>query len=297
MRTPSPAFAFAVAALGIGLFSIMDAFMKSLVLAIGVYNALFWRVMVSAGLGAIAWRAGHDGLPSRRTLRIHLFRGTVTTVMALLFFWGLARVPMAQAITLAYIAPILALLFAAVALGERVGRRVILASILAFAGVFLILAGQSRAAPVPGAFEGALAILASAVLYAVNLVIARVQSQAARPGEIAFFQSTTVVVLLAVAAPWLAAVPAADQWPQIVIAAVLGTSSLWLLGWAYAHGETGYLATTEYTSFLYAALLGWAVFGERVSMFTIIGAAVIVGACLYAARRGDVAQPALPAAS
>jgi drug/metabolite transporter (DMT)-like permease len=302
MRAPSPAVAFAVAALGIGLFSIMDAFMKSLVLAIGVYNALFWRVTVSAGLGAIAWRAGHDGLPTQRTLRIHLLRGTVTAAMALLFFWGLARVPMAQAITLAYIAPILALiggalLFAAVALGERVGRRVILASILAFVGVFVILAGQARAAPMPGAFDGALAILASAVLYAINLVIARVQSQAARPGEIAFFQSSTVVVLLACAAPWLATVPAAAHWPQIVIAAVLGTSSLWLLGWAYAHGETGYLATTEYTSFLYAAALGWAVFGERVSAFTLIGAAVIVGACFYAARRGETAAPPLPAAS
>ena len=70
--------------------------------------------------------------------------------MALLFFWGLARVPMAQAITLAYIAPILALLFAAVALGERVGRRVILASVLAFAGVFVYIL-QGSAAGIFGA--------------------------------------------------------------------------------------------------------------------------------------------------
>ena len=57
-RTVSPALAFAIAALGIGLFSMMDAVMKSLVLAIGVYNALLWRQMVSVGLGAAAEVAG-----------------------------------------------------------------------------------------------------------------------------------------------------------------------------------------------------------------------------------------------
>jgi len=296
-RKISPALAFAVAAAGIGLFSVMDAFMKSLTLAVGVYNALFWRTMVSAGLGAVAWRVGNSGLPSGRTLRIHLLRGTVTTAMALLFFWGLARVPMAQAITLAYIAPLLALLFAAVTLGERVGRRVVIASVAALAGVLVVLAGQARATLGPEAFAGSIAILVSAVLYAINLVIARVQSQAAGPGEIAFFQSTTVTVLLACAAPWLAVFPPSVLWPQIVIAAVLATSSLWLLAWAYAHGETGYLATTEYTSFLYAAVLGWAVFGETVSLFTILGAAIIVAACLYAARRRDIAQAAVQGAT
>jgi drug/metabolite transporter (DMT)-like permease len=296
-RSVSPALAFAVAALGIGLFSIMDAFMKSLVLAIGVYNALFWRSLVSVGFGAVAWKAGRSGRPTRKALRLHAMRGVVTTIMALLFFWGLARVPMAQAITLSYIAPILALLLAAVVLGERVGKRVVVASVAAFAGVLIVMLGQSRAALGPQAFEGACAILVSAVLYAVNLVIARVQAQAAKPGEIAFFQSTVVVVMLGLAAPWLVAFPAADEWPKLVIGAALATASLFALGWAYAHGDTGYLATTEYTSFVYAACLGWAVFGERVSVWTLGGAAIIVAACLFAARRRDIAQAAVEAAA
>ena len=270
-RHLSPALAFAVAAAGIGLFSIMDAFMKALVLAMGVYNALFWRTLVGAGFGAIVWRASGGGRPSRRALRLHLARGAVTAVMATLFFWGLARVPMAQAITLTYVAPILALLLGAMVLGERVGRRVVLASAAAFAGVLVVLGGQSQMALGPEAMAGAAAILVSAMLYAINLVIARVQSQAARPQEIAFFQSTIVTLLLALAAPWLLSVPDAASWPKIVIGAALATASLLLLAWAYAHGDTGYLATTEYTSFIYAAVLGFAVFGERLSMFTVVG--------------------------
>ncbi len=207
--------------------------------------------------------------------------------MALLFFWGLARVPMAQAIALTYIAPILALLLAAWVLGERVGRPVALASVAAFAGVLVVVAGQSQGAAAMADGRGVAAILASAVLYAVNLVIARMQAQAARPGEIAFFQSGVTALLLALAAPWWADLPDAATWGRLAIAAGLSTASLLLLAWAYAHGDTGFLATSEYSSFVYAALLGWLVFGERVSGWTLAGAAIIVAACLYAARRRD----------
>lgn len=296
-RSLTPALAFAVAASGIGLFSVMDAFMKSLVLAMGVYNALFWRTLVSVGIGGAVWAASRPVWPKAAVLRLHLMRGAVTAGMALLFFWGLARVPMAQAITLTYIAPIMALILGAVVLGERVGARVVVASVAALAGVLVVIWGQSREVLGPQAFAGAAAILASAMLYAVNLVIARVQSQAARPAEISFFQSTVVVVILATTAPWLAEVPAAAQWPKLVISAGLATASLLLLAWAYAHGETGYLATTEYTSFVYAAVLGWAIFGEMLSGWTIAGAGVIVAACLYAANRRDIAQAAVEAAA
>jgi S-adenosylmethionine uptake transporter len=296
-RIVSPALAFAIAALGIGLFSMMDAVMKSLVLAIGVYNALLWRQMVSVGLGAVAWKLGNSGRPSGRALKLHLARGLVTTVMGVLFFWGLARVPMAQAISLTYIAPILALLLGAVTLGERVGLKTAFASIAALGGLLVVMIGQGREVPGPETFHGTLAILGSAVLYAVNLVIARMQSQAARPGEIAFFQALVITATLAFAAPWLAVVPEAAQWPKLILAAVLATASLWLLGWAYAHGDTGFLATTEYTSFVYAACLGFLVFGERVSAFTLAGAAIIVVACLYAARRRDIAQTSIEASA
>lgn len=295
-RPLSPALAFAVAAAGIGLFAIMDAFMKSLTLALGVYNAVIWRTGLSALFGFAAWTASGARRPTRRGMLLHVIRGALTASMGLLFFWGLARVPMAQAITLSYIAPLLALLMGALFLHERVGRRVVGASFAAFAGVLVVLAGQSRAALGPEALEGAMAVLGSALLYAVNLVVARMQSQAAGPGEIAFFQPTIVTAFLLLGAPWLLAVPEAAQYWKIIVSGLLTTVSLFLLGWAYAHGEAGYLATTEYTSFVYAATLGYVVFGERLSPYTLAGAAIIVAACLYAARRRDIAQAALEGA-
>jgi S-adenosylmethionine uptake transporter len=57
------------------------------------------------------------------------------------------------------------------------------------------------------------------------------------------------------------------------------------------------LATTEYTSFLWAALFGWLVFGERVSGYTLAGAMLIVSGCILAARRPEEASPSLEAAA
>ncbi|TKD50853.1 DMT family transporter [Sphingomonas baiyangensis] len=282
-RSASPLIAFAVALVGIAVFSAMDALMKALVIAIGVYNTLFWRNLAGVAIGAAAWVTGTMCWPGRAALRLHLVRGCVGAVMALLFFWGLARVPMAQAIALAFIAPILSLFLAAWLLGERVARRTIHASLLALAGVGVILAGQWQAELGPDAFRGALAILASALCYAWNIVLMRQQSLLADAREVAFFQSLVVAALFACAAPWLALWPQ-GQWPALIAAAILGVASLFLLAWAYARGEASYLAPTEYSSFVWAALLGWLVFGERVSGWTLAGAALIVVASAWAAR-------------
>src|SRR3954467_5390228 len=162
---PRPAVPFAVAALGIALFSTMDALMKGLSLAIGTYNALLWRTLAGAAIGGGVFFPRRSPRPGRAALRVHLIRGVMGSVMALTFFWGLARVPMAQAIALAFVAPLVALYLAAVLLKEKIERAAILASLLGFAGVVVILAGQVQADLGRDAFLGSLAILFSAGLY------------------------------------------------------------------------------------------------------------------------------------
>ena len=116
----TPLAAFLVGMIGIATFSGMDAVMKGLVIALGIYATMLWR-MVAGVVMAGALFAVRRNWPSRPVMRIHLFRGALTTVMALLFFWGIARVPLAQAIALAFIAPMIALFLAAVFLREKIG--------------------------------------------------------------------------------------------------------------------------------------------------------------------------------
>jgi S-adenosylmethionine uptake transporter len=297
MKPVTTAAAFAVATLGIALFSVMDAVMKGLVLAIGTYATLFWRSLISLSLSSALYLPRHVGWPSRDTLRLHLGRGVLTTVMGVLFFWGLARVPLAQAIALAFIAPLISLYLAAVLLGEQVRRRTVAASAAAFCGVLLIFAGQAQADFGREALMGSLSILCSALCYALNIILMRRQSLAAGPVEIGFFQNITVAALMLAALPVLGTqLPSGATWPWIAAAALLSTGSLMLLGWAYAHAEASYLAATEYTSFLWAAVLGWLFFSEEVSLYTLAGAALIVAGCIFAARRPGGAGPHLEAA-
>lgn len=284
-RTDSIALPFAAGCLGIALFSIMDAVMKHLVIEIGTYNALVWRNGAGALIAGGFFLAFRNRWPDRATLRIHIVRGLVATVMAVLFFWGLGRVPLAQAIALAFIAPLIALFLAAWLLKERIEKRAIAASLLGLVGVGVIFAGQAEADLGPEALLGSLAVLASACLYAYNIILMRRQAQVAGPVEVAFFMSGITACTLALGAPVLAVVPAAEHWPWILLGAVLAFGSLLLLAWAYARAEAQHLAPVEYTSFIWASLLGWFVFGEAVGVFTLAGAALIVLACLIAASR------------
>jgi S-adenosylmethionine uptake transporter len=296
--TQHPVQAFLVCVLGIALFSAMDAVMKGLVLAIGTFATMFWRNAIGIGLSGAAYLPRRSCWPSRSTMRIHLARGVLSTAMGYLFFWGIGRVPLAQAIALAFIAPLMALYLAAVMLDEHVSRRTVGGSLIAFAGVVVIFIGQARAELGREALIGSLAILGSAMLYAVNIVLMRRQALVADPLEITFFQSVIVTVVLALFVPVVGlSVPALPHWPWLLLAACLAISSLILLGWAYARAEASYLAATEYTAFLWASLFGWLVFRESLSPFTVAGAGLIVAGCILAAGKHPDSDPPLEAAA
>ncbi|MFN3388147.1 MAG: DMT family transporter [Allosphingosinicella sp.] len=289
------ALPFGVAALGIAAFSLMDAVMKGLSLEIGAYNALLWRTLAGAGIGGVLFLWHRVAWPGPATMRVHLVRGILSSFMAILFFWGLARVPMAQAIALAFVAPLVALYLAALILKEKIERSAVLASLLGFAGVVVILGGQMEAQLGREALHGSIAILCSAALYAYNIILMRQQALLAGPVEIAFFMSAIMSACFLIAAPFLADLPAGEHVPGILIAAILAFVSLMLLSWGYKRAEAQHLAPVEYTGFVWASLFGFLFFAEPVRPLTLIGAAMIVIACLVATRRsrGDAPMPAV----
>jgi S-adenosylmethionine uptake transporter len=288
-----------LAALGaVAVLSIMDALMKHLVLVIGIVAVSIWRAAANLSLGSLLYLPRRKQWPSARTLRIHVSRGVVVTVMAFLFFWGLGRIPLAQAIALTFIAPLMAMILAAWLLKERIGRRSIAGAVAAFGGVLIIVFGQASARPGPEVLLGTLAILGSALTYAVNIVMMRQQALAAEPLEINFFGTATVMALWLLALP-LAGIPAwpAQQWLWILVAALLSTAGSLLFAWGYARGPASYLAVTEYSGFLWASALGWLIFHEKVSAYTLSGAVLIVGGCLIAAGGKPPVPPEIDVAA
>jgi S-adenosylmethionine uptake transporter len=281
-----PILPFAAAVTGIATFSAMDAVMKGASIEAGVYNALLLRCACGTLLMLPIWALSGARRPSAGALRVHLVRSVVVTGMALLFFWGLVRIPIAEAIALSFIAPLIALYLAAVLLGEQIQPKAVIASLLGLGGVLVIAAERI----VSGTLDantgwGIAAVLLSAMFYAWNLILQRQQAQLASPQEIALFQNLLVAAILALASPWLLVWPAAGALRGIVFAAFLAIVSLMLLSWGYARAEAQALVPVEYTGFIWAALFGWLIYGEVVTWATLLGVVLIVIGCWIAARK------------
>ena len=86
-----PVQAFGAALAAVGILSIMDAVMKALVLAIGIYAVSILRSVVSLIFAGGLYLPRRLPWPDRPVLRIHVLRGVIVTVMAFLFFWGRKR--------------------------------------------------------------------------------------------------------------------------------------------------------------------------------------------------------------
>ena len=115
MTRTHPLLPFVSVTAGIAVFSVMDATMKSASLAGGVFNAMLLRALIGSLLMLPLWLLTGARRPSLAGLRIHALRSAVAAGMAALFFWGLTRLPMAEAMALSFIAPLVALYLAAFA--------------------------------------------------------------------------------------------------------------------------------------------------------------------------------------
>ena len=280
-----PLLPFAAALAGVGFLSLMDAFMKEAALMIGAYTATVLRAVIGAALIAPVWLSRAPAMPNRALWKLHIERGIVSAFMALTFFYSITKLPLAEAIALSFIAPLIALYLARVLLGETISRAAIGASLLGFAGTLVIVGGRIG----EGRFDedaawGIAALFVSALLYAYNFIVIRRQAQLAGPLEIATFHSGIGALVLLTLAPLLWETPTTAALPWLMVAAVLTVAGSLSIAWAYARAEANVLVPTEYSGFVWAAVMGWLFFREPVTLPTLAGTALIVTGCWLATR-------------
>ncbi len=286
-------YPFIVTLIAIALLSLMDVFMKASSIAVGAYSALLIRGMIAVIIIAPLWLWKGQGWPERNAIKLHLIRGTVVTFMALTFFSALVLLPIAEAIAISFISPLIALGLAALILKETIGKSAIIAAVLGLAGVSVIVAGRiGQANLTHDAAIGIALVLFSALLYAWNLILQRQQALVAQPLEITLFQNSIVTIILALAAPFFLVIPGAEAFANIIAASLLAICGALALAWSYARAEAQVLVPIEYTGFLWAALFGWLWFAEEVQLATLAGAVLIIIGCWIAAPRKHTEQVA-----
>ena len=270
---------------GVGFLALMDAFMKGAALAAGAYSATVLRSLIAAAAITPVWIVAGGRRPARSVLKLHLLRGVISGFMALAFFYSLTKLPMAEAIAISFVAPLIALYLAAVFLGETIRREAIVASVLGLAGTIIIVGARLGSAQYTGETTLGLAALAfSALLYAANFIVIRKQALVSSPLEATVFHSGVAGAVLALFAPWFFTMPEGPVFGNIAAASALTLCGSLCITWAYARSQAQILVPLEYTGFLWAALLGWLFFREPVTMPTLAGTALIVIGCWIAAR-------------
>ncbi|MEM9641457.1 MAG: DMT family transporter [Pseudomonadota bacterium] len=212
---------------------------------------------------------------------LHILRGGLIGLSTHLGFYTLANLPLATTTVLFFTAPIFATILSVIFQGERVGLRRAAAVAAGFVGAAIILR--------PGLqpFEPAmLAALASSAMFAVALTLSR--GLVAADGANSAYMSSVVITLLVslpIAAPVWSIPSSGWAWFILGIVVVGGALRGYADILAYAKGEASVLAPITYLRLVLIGGSGFVFYNEVPDRPTLVGAAIIIAATLYIARR------------
>jgi drug/metabolite transporter (DMT)-like permease len=238
-------------------------------------ETLFWRQL--AGLPVvIVWLWWLGRLRDIRTTQplSHGVRSILGLISMALNFSAMMMLPMAEATTISFAAPVFATMLAALLLGEPTGRYRWGAIALGFIGV--ILAIQPRMIATQGI--GPWVALAGAMLTACVLIQIRRMSRSENSGAIVFWFSLSSLIPLGLAMPFFANAHDVTGWSIIAGLALSGAVAQVLLTSAMRHASVAAIATMDYTGLIWSITFGYLVFDQLPGPGTWLGAPVIIAA-------------------
>ena len=215
-----------------------------------------------------------------RLAGLFALRGVAHTLGVAMWFFAMARIPIADVTALNYLAPIYVTIGAAFFLGERLALRRVVAVLAAFAGAMIILRPGLRELS-PGHF----AILFTGVMFGVSYLTAKRVSQECSAAVVVAVLSITVTIGLT---PWAMAVWVAPTGQELLIlfgVAALATGGHYTMTLAFRAAP---LAVTQPVSFLqlvWAVALGAVFFDESVDIWVVTGGTLIVAAVSFISWR------------
>lgn len=271
---------------GIFFLSIMDGLIKFVGQTHATPQVVLMRYLAGSTMAFLVFAALRTPLPNRATVRPHAWRSVVVLLTALTFFYALSTLPLAVVLALSFTSPIFIALFAWLILGERPGRAVLLAIGLGFIGVLVVLSHEVSSPGTSATSQlGIAAALVSAVTYALSMVALKSRAAQDPLSTIVLLQNVLPALLVA---PFGLLVWTTTDWAEFGVMALigmLGTAGHLCLASAYRHADASQLGVFEYTSFVWAILIGLFAFGEVPGATTLMGAGLIIGGALIATRR------------
>jgi drug/metabolite transporter (DMT)-like permease len=238
----------------------------------------------------LAWRSELPGALKTSNLRGHLKRGVIGSTGMFCGFAALQFLPLSDAVALGYAAPLGVVVLAALVLKERVRIYRWSAVTIGFVGVLIMLSPHLtggvlskglQAGPALGAALG----LFGAFCSAFASIEVRLLTKTESTGAIVFYFMllTSALGLTTLAFGWR--MPDLTEAGMLVAIGILGGLGQILLVQAYRFGDASLIAPFEYSTMIWAVLIGWFVFGEWPVSTILIGAAIVIASGIYVILR------------
>tara|TARA_R110000868_G_scaffold39376_1_gene137079 strand:+ start:40167 stop:41084 length:918 start_codon:yes stop_codon:yes gene_type:complete len=277
--------------IGAFLFSVVDVFVKSLGGRFHPIEISFFRY--SCGLVflmPVFIRMGAANLKTER-LPLHLLRMGLAFMAQLGIFITVIHMPLADATAFMFSKPLFTTVVAVFLLREVVSGRRWAATIVGFAGVLVLVR------PGAGAIDPlALVAVAAAFTFAIANVLIRKMSATEPTGRILFYYHVGGAILFAGPAAYVWTMPIGVEWVLLASIAGLTTIGIFCFMRAFSVGEANAVGPAENLRLIYAAFFGYLLFAEIPSVWTALGATIIVASTVYIAqvesRRGGAKKSA-----
>jgi drug/metabolite transporter (DMT)-like permease len=224
------------------------------------------------------------GLAAMRTTRLrdHALRNAVHYAAQFGWFAALALIPLAQVVAIEFTMPIWTALLALAFLGERITLWKTLAVVLGLVGVALIVRPGGS-----GLNPGQAIALAAALGFAVSVTMTKSLTRSESAVVIIFWMLVVQSLLGAVPAVAVWRWPSAGAWGWVLVVAFCGTFSHYCMARALHHADATVVVPMDFLRVPLTATAGWLIYSERMDLFTVLGAGLILaGNLLNALRAG-----------
>lgn len=279
--TDRPLAGIAIMTVGVGVFSLMDASGKFLVDTQSVFQIVAFRGVISVMLLApILFRShGLNVLRARRPGGLVLRSGLGVFAM-LLFFVGIRYIPLADAAAIGFSGAIFMTAMSAILLRERVSWQRWAAILIGFSGAIVV------AQPGSDTFHwAALLLLLCSLSYAGMMTMTRLLTRTDSNATMVFYHSVISALVGLAVLPFVWVTPTWGELLLLTGMGVMATAGHILLAQAFRVAPISVLAPFEYTALLWAALLGFLVWGDVPGSHVWIGSAILILSGLYIVYR------------
>lgn len=268
------------------LFAVMSVLVRYLGERYPVGQVVFFRsaFAILPVVVIYAWRGELEA--AVRTGRPFHHAGRGATAVGAMFcnFSALARIPVVDATAISFVSPLITVAMSAIFLKERVRIYRWSAVAAGFVGVLVMLAPNlhiDRSTAAAGGALGAALALAGAFFSASSTIQTRNMTRSETTSSIVFYFSLICAVVGLCTWPFGWTNPSWMELAALVTIGIFGGLAHLLLTESYRHAPASLVAPFDYTSMLWALILGFLVFGELPDILVYIGAAIIAGAGLF----------------